>query len=165
MRAKSVQTTKQEQTGLNSVLLALGAEDADRVERLAEEAIDIAGPAGATVLITHVFAPDEYERRLDNLGFDRESADFVADDVAVRHSPIRDIAGRLDEAGVDHEIRGSVGDYGEEIVRIAEETETDMVMVGGRKRSPTGKAVFGSVAQDVMLSAPCPVTFVRSDTK
>jgi nucleotide-binding universal stress UspA family protein len=25
--------------------------------------------------------------------------------------------------------------------------------------------VFGSTAQKVMLSAPCPVTFVRADTK
>ena len=41
----------------------------------------------------------------------------------------------------------------------------DLVIVGGRRRSPTGKAVFGSTAQEVMLEAPCPVMFVRSDTK
>jgi nucleotide-binding universal stress UspA family protein len=51
------------------------------------------------------------------------------------------------------------------VVDIAEGYEADMIIVGGRKRSPAGKAVFGSVAQAVMLSAPGPVTFVRADTK
>jgi nucleotide-binding universal stress UspA family protein len=66
---------------------------------------------------------------------------------------------------VDYEIRGAVGDYSEQVVSVAEALEADLVLVGGRKRSPTGKAVFGSVAQEILLSAPCPVTFVRADTK
>jgi nucleotide-binding universal stress UspA family protein len=85
--------------------------------------------------------------------------------VARRYSPVRELVALLDEAGVDSEVRGAVGDYGESVVALAEDLDTDLVVVGGRKRSPTGKAVFGSVAQEVMLSAPCPVTFVRADTK
>jgi nucleotide-binding universal stress UspA family protein len=164
MRATQVQKQKR-QSGLNSVLVALGAGDAERVERLAEEAVDIAGPAGATVVIGHVFTPEEFETRVSELGFDREASDVDPDTVAERYSAIRDLAARLDEAGVDYEVHGSIGDYGDGIVALAEELDTDLVLVGGRKRSPTGKAVFGSVAQEVMLSAPCPVTFVRADTK
>jgi nucleotide-binding universal stress UspA family protein len=163
MSQKTVQTKKQHTAGLNSVVVALGAEDAERVGRLAEEAIDIAGPADATVVITHVFARDGFDERVDALHFDRENVS--ADDVAARYAPVRELAAALDEAGVDYEIRGALGDYAEKVVAAAEEHDTDMVLVGGRKRSPTGKAVFGSVAQEVMLSAPCPVTFVRADTK
>jgi nucleotide-binding universal stress UspA family protein len=155
---------KQRQTGLNSVLVALGANDGDRVTRLAAETIDIAGPAGATVVITHVFTPEEFESRIDALGFDRQAADVDPDEVVGRYSSVRELAALLDEAGVDYEIRGEIGDYGETVVETAEDLATDMVLVGGRKRSPTGKAVFGSVAQEIMLSAPCPVTFVRADT-
>jgi nucleotide-binding universal stress UspA family protein len=163
MSQKPVQAKKQRTAGLNSVVVALGAEDAERVGRLAEEAVDIAGPADATVVITHVFARDDFDARVDALGFDR--GNVSADDVAARYAPVRELAAALDEASVDYEIRGALGDYAEKVVAAAEEHDADMALVGGRKRSPTGKAVFGSVAQDVMLSAPCPVTFVRADTK
>jgi nucleotide-binding universal stress UspA family protein len=162
MSQAPVPQQKYAQSGLNSVLVALGAGDADRVERLATEAVDIAGPAGATVVIGHVFTGDEFDSRVDALGFDRETV--AVDDVARRHSTVRELAAHLEEAGVDYEVRGAIGDYGEKVVALAESLGSDMVLVGGRKRSPTGKAVFGSVAQDVMLSAPCPVTFVRADT-
>jgi nucleotide-binding universal stress UspA family protein len=163
MSHQSVQHGKQ--SGLNSVLVALGRSDADRVTRLAAEVIDVAGPAGATVVVGHVFTPEEFASRADALGFDRDASDVDADDVARRYSPVRELVALLDEAGVDSEVRGAVGDYGESVVALAEDLDTDLVVVGGRKRSPTGKAVFGSVAQEVMLSAPCPVTFVRADTK
>jgi nucleotide-binding universal stress UspA family protein len=165
MSQKAVQQSTKEQSGLNSVLVALGPEDADRVTRLAEEATDIAGPAGATVVITHVFTRDEFESRVDALGFDREASEVAPDDVAVRYSPVRELAAKLEAAGVDYEVHGAIGHYGEKVVAVAEELESDLVLVGGRKRSPTGKAVFGSVAQEIMLSAPCPVTFVRADTQ
>ena len=49
----------------------------------------------------------------------------------------------------------------DEVIGAVEATGTDMLLVGGRRRSPTGKAVFGSTAHRVMMHAPCPVLFVR----
>jgi len=61
-------------------------------------------------------------------------------------------------------VLGALGDRADRIVREAGDWSADLVVVGGRKRSPAGKAVFGSVAQEVMMNAPCPVTFVRDET-
>src|SRR6056297_817195 len=99
MSQQPVPQTKTAQTGLNSVLVALGPKDAERVTRLGEEAVDIAGPAGATVVITHVFTREEFDSRVDTLGFDRDAADVSPDAVAVRYSPVRELADLLDEAG------------------------------------------------------------------
>lgn len=150
---------------LETVLLAVGPSDAEegRWERLAEEAVDIAGPAGATVTLAHVFTDEEYDSALDKLEFDTTD-EVSVDDVAKRHTTVRNIGAALDEAGVDYDVRGSKGEHGEAIVALAKETGSDLVLVGGRKRSPAGKAVFGSTAQEVMLESPCPVTFVRADT-
>ncbi|WP_418283741.1 universal stress protein [Halorubrum sp. DTA46] len=146
---------------IETVLLAVGTEDEKRTEQLAEEAIAIAKPAGAEVVLTHVFTDDEFDGVRSQLGVDASSEGSTPDAVATRHTTIRNLAKALDDAGVNYTIRGAVGELADEVVATAESISADRIVVGGRRRSPTGKAVFGSVAQDVMLSAPCPVTFVR----
>ncbi len=146
---------------LKSVLVAVGPGDADRAEEIAEAAVEVAKPAGATVHLAHVFTDEEYQEVLDQLEFNTELSEVSPDDTAKRHATIRSLADVLNDHGINYEIRGAVGAHGETIVDLATETDADRVIVGGRKRSPTGKAVFGSVAQHVMLNSPCPVTFVR----
>jgi len=147
---------------IENVLLAVGPSDDERIEPLARTTIDIAGPAGATVTLAHVFTDDEYDDARGSLDLS-SSDDVTPDAVARRHATIRDLADRLEDANVGYSIAGSVGEHGENIVSLADDVNADIAIVGGRKRSPTGKAVFGSTAQTVLLSAPCPVTFVRSD--
>jgi nucleotide-binding universal stress UspA family protein len=146
---------------IETVLLAVGTEDEKRADQLAKEAIAIAEPANAEVVLTHVFTDEEFDGIRANLGVDETSEGSTPDAVAERHTTTRALAKALSDAGVRYSIRGAVGDHAEEVVEAAKATDADRVVVGGRSRSPTGKAVFGSVAQQVMLSAPCPVTFVR----
>lgn len=146
---------------LENILLAVGPGDKNRAEKLAEFVVEIAGPADTTVVLTHVFTQDEYTSATERLGI--ESTEVTPNEVAGRHKTTRSISEILDEAGINYKIQGAVGSHGEEIIRLAAENESGLVVVGGRKRSPTGKAVFGSTAQKVMLSAPCPVTFVRGE--
>lgn len=147
---------------LETLLLAVGPGDRDRAEKLARTAGDIAGPAGANVVLVHVFTDEEYEKTLANLRVD-DPDETTPDEAARRHATIRTIGDTLDAAAIDFEVQGAVGEHTESIVDVAEQAGADLVIVGGRRRSPTGKAVFGSTAQEVMLSAPCPVTFVRGD--
>ena len=147
---------------LDTLLLAVGPGDADRSEQLVEAVIEVADPAGAPVTLGHVFTNSEYDEVVTRLELD-DDASIDPDGVATHHSTIRTLAATLDDHDIEYEIRGAVGDHGPAIVDLATEIDADRVVVGGRRRSPTGKAVFGSTAQEVLLSAPCPVTFVRSD--
>lgn len=147
---------------LETILLAVGPGDVDRTENLAQAVIDVAKPVGATVVLAHVFTRDEFKEVSDRLDYD-PMGEISADEVAARHATIRDLTDHLTDAGVKYQVRGAVGPHGETIVDLAKEVDADRVVVGGRTRSPTGKAVFGSTAQEVMLSSPAPVTFVRSD--
>lgn len=56
--------------------------------------------------------------------------------------------------------RGRVGDPATEIVEEAKRIDARYLVVGGRKRTPTGKAIFGSVAQSVILNSELPVMTV-----
>jgi nucleotide-binding universal stress UspA family protein len=150
---------------LDTILLAVGPNDVDRYERLAEETIDIGAAAGAHVVLGHVFTDEEYDEALNALEIDENAEEATPGGVARRHTTTRELGKLLEEAGMEYEVRGGIGEHGKEIVKIANDVDADLVIVGGRKRSPAGKAVFGSTAQEVMLESPCPVTFVRADTK
>lgn len=63
----------------------------------------------------------------------------------------------LSEAGYDVEFLETSGDPAVEIVDTAEEEDVDLVVVSGRERSPTGKLLFGSTTQEVLLDLDRPV--------
>ena len=146
---------------LETILLAVGSGDVHRSTELAATTVDIAEPTDATVVLTHVFTAREYEAVLDRLSLESAGDDLDPDEVAAQHATVRELAMTLEANDVDYEIRGAVGEHGESVVDLAAELGADRVVIGGRRRSPTGKAIFGSTAQQVLLSAPCPATFVR----
>nr|WP_240550491.1 universal stress protein [Halomicrobium salinisoli] len=67
---------------------------------------------------------------------------------------------RLERADVPVEALVAEGSAEEVIVSVADDRAVDHVAVAGRERSPTGKALFGSVTQSVVLNADVPVTVV-----
>ena len=70
------------------------------------------------------------------------------------------------ELGVDVEVvrieQGS--DPADALVRVAEERDASVIVIGLRHRSPVGKLIMGSAAQRILLDARCPVLAVKEDT-
>jgi nucleotide-binding universal stress UspA family protein len=64
---------------------------------------------------------------------------------------------RLLDRGVAVETASRYGDPAEEILEVADEIDADLIVLGGRKRSPLGSLLFGSVSQAVTLDATRPV--------
>jgi len=144
---------------MNTVLLAIGPEDQSRLEELAETAVSVVDPDGRVVLL-HVFDSERYDTIETQLNIDPDS-EVTPDDVSQRSHIVNGVAERLEAAGIDYEVRGALGETADSILQEADVLDTDLVVVGGRTRSATGKALFGSTAQRVLLEAESPVTFVK----
>ncbi len=64
----------------------------------------------------------------------------------------------LEDAGLEVVLEESGNnDPAAAVLDFADEYEADLIVVAGRKRSPTKKAVFGSVSQEIILSTDRPV--------
>lgn len=74
------------------------------------------------------------------------------------------VRARLEAAGVHHSVRELVRgkEPGEDLVDFAHETGAGLIVLGIRRRSPVGKLMLGSTAQDVLLGAACPVMVVKA---
>ncbi|WP_440767064.1 universal stress protein [Natronorubrum sp. DTA7] len=63
----------------------------------------------------------------------------------------------------EYEAIGRTGNASAEILDYANDVDASYVVVGGRSRTPVGKALFGSVTQSVLLDAECPVLAVMDE--
>ncbi|MCQ6271472.1 universal stress protein [Pseudarthrobacter sp. R1] len=73
---------------------------------------------------------------------------------------------QLASSGIDHVLeqpsRGK--EAVEEILNTAEHHEASMIIIGTRHRSPVGKFIMGSTAQQIILDSAIPVVAVKAAT-
>jgi len=151
--------------GPDTILLPVSGSDINRIPDIVKTVAGIAGPNSSKVCLVHIFSDDDFEQSLDRLEYTSES-DIDPDTVARQLPPVRNAMlefyrsfRELDiSIAVDARKSEAVGD---EILAAANEIDADQIVIGGRRRTPTSKVVFGSTAQQILLCAPCPVTFVR----
>lgn len=141
---------------IETLLIAV-PDDEEQAQPVVEHAAEIAAGLSAHVVLYHVYDPDEFEQILSSLSY--ESADPT--ELARQHSVIEAAAAILNEADVEFSVAASTGDADEELSSYVEAHDIDHVFLGGGDRSPAGKAILGSVSQQVMLSTDPPCTLVR----
>ena len=95
---------------------------------------------------------------------DRGGAGLSGDSARKNEEDLKQVRSRLDEAGVEGEVRGLVRgkEPAEDLIVVAEETDASLIIIGLRKRTPVGKLILGSNAQRILLDASCPVLAVKS---
>ena len=135
-----------------TIVAAVDADD--RPDRVVTVGKEMADAFGDDLVVLHVVTEAEFERR-------RADREYFVDQAA--HDAARSagwvVSGTLDD-DEDVQTEGRVGEPADEIRQFAEENDARFVVIGGRKRTPVGKAVFGSVTQSILLNADAPVVTV-----
>lgn len=151
-------------TSLVTVLIAVGETVANG--SIISTGHDLAERYDDTAVALHVVPRKDFEAHKESIESTDEFQDISLSqeqDSAARFAR-RAVQDSLSEFDADRiEPRGRVGDPAEEIVAAAEEYDPRYLVLGGRRRSPVGKALFGSVTQDVLLEASCPVVTLMTD--
>ena len=86
-----------------------------------------------------------------------EAMEVAIEDLEGLPGTVATVAAALRDAGIEttvHETRGVPTDA---ILAVVEAIDADAVAIGCRRRTPVGKVVFGSVAQEVIRRAACPI--------
>lgn len=131
----------------------------DNSKKILQDAVAIAAKFEATLsLIFVVQSFDDYsgffvphmpiaQFQDDMLGSARQKMDnFVEDTLS---------------AGIECETQVSVGDVAEEIIGYAQSSNADMIIMGTHGYKGLDRILFGSVAEQVVKTAPCPVLTIN----
>lgn len=166
----------------------LAAVDGERLpSEVVEIAHDLARDVGEDLVVIHVMSEETFDSirgtgdgtfglppaRLSPEVSSRETTGGDGADSRRREEPYNaedgqrdaeDIArnvvdGTLDDSS-DITVLGHVGDPTKQILNEASRIDARLLVIGGRRRTPVGKAVFGSTTQSILLNAELPVLTV-----
>jgi nucleotide-binding universal stress UspA family protein len=90
--------------------------------------------------------------------------DSLTDKRYASEDSLDEVRARLDQTGVAYEIHQMVRGHeaSEELVEAADRVKASLIVIGIRRRTPTGKLITGSQAQRILLDANCPVLAVKA---
>lgn len=116
--------------------------------------------ADVTVLLLHVFDAETRRALVDK----ETPEDDTLDALAASRSGVRAASDVLSDADITYEIRGlEASDLGPAILDVVADEDVDRIYMYNRKRSPAGKAVFGSTIAYVLSNATVPVVVLPDD--
>jgi nucleotide-binding universal stress UspA family protein len=118
------------------------------------------GEAALTAAVTEALRREEPLHVLNTA-----RGDSLVDGRFISEDAVQALRARLDESGVVFEIEQKVrgNEAAEEVVEAADRVKASLIVIGLRRRSPTGKLITGSQAQRILLDANCPVLAVKAD--
>lgn len=136
-------------------------EDTDAHETLLREAGELAAGTGADLVLLVLTSPDGIDDSQEAFA-DTEGISVVEEAVREDTEFAEAVAGEvLADLDVEYETIASVvedRERADEVIGVASRHDCDHLFVVGQKRSPAGKAIFGDVAQSIILNFDGPVT-------
>jgi nucleotide-binding universal stress UspA family protein len=141
--------------------IVVGTDGSDTAKHAVKEATELAKGLAAELHLVSGYEAQE-GRRVQAAGAGAESAAWAG-------APDAHVQGLLDEAaalarmsGVEAQLHPCREDAADALIRIAEETKADVIVVGNKGMTGSRRFLLGSVPNKVSHHAPCSVLIVRT---
>lgn len=147
-----------------TVLAALGEKGgSDDIVSLAH---DLATAYDDPLVFLHVIPEEDFRAHKETIEGLPEVQDITVTQEANSAAQMAErivghVLGDVDRDRIEH--RGRVGNPADEILGEARSLNPRYLVIGGRRRSPSGKAIFGSTTQRVLLQAEWPVVTIMGE--
>jgi nucleotide-binding universal stress UspA family protein len=142
--------------------IVVGTDGSQTASEAVRQAVELAKDIGARIHLVSAYEPVSSQRL-------RQEQAQVPGDVQWMVNPREDVDATLEEAaeavrdaGVDVEIYARQGDPADAILDVAEETESDLIIVGNKGMTGAKRFLLGSVPNKVSHHAPCSVLIIRT---
>jgi len=130
-----------------------------RSAHVVSEAASLAAAFDEAVHVVHALTRSEFI----DLGLTSAQAEEPKDMDEIRSAAAEMAEDSVSGLDVPYETVGLVGNPADEVIEYADEQDASYIVVSPRRRSRTGKMLFGSVAQSILLNASCPVVSTLAD--
>lgn len=141
---------------MSTVLVVLTSDEAD--DRLLTAAERYAAGSDAEILMARFVDEKQHQSEVQREARSGKQTTTVDELESAAEAEAAGIAEAAFGGDVRYTALGVVGNVPDVILQVAEERDCEHVFVTGKRRSPSGKMLFGDVAQSVVLGFDGPVT-------
>jgi len=128
-------------------------DDSTATKELGAYAAEIAEPLDAELIFGRFIDEDEYQNRLQRAASTSRQIDSIKDATSQAEQLAEEFAAEaVGDRDVSYRSVGIIDKMPEAIVEFADEEGCEQIFISGERKSPTGKAIFGDRAQQVILN-------------
>ena len=142
--------------------IVVGTDGSQTAGEAVREAVELAKAVGARIDLVSAYEPVSGQRLREEARQAPEDLQWMVNPREDVEATLRDAAERVEGAGVTVSIYAREGDPADAILDVAEERNSDLIVVGNQGMTGAKRFLLGSVPNRVSHHAPCSVLIIRT---
>jgi len=142
--------------------IVVGTDGSTTAQEAVRQAIELAKTVNATIHLVSAYEPVSESRLRDERQQVPDDAQWMVNAREDVDAALKEAAEPLEAEGLTVERYAREGDPADAILDVAEETNSDLIVVGNKGMTGAKRFLLGSVPNKVSHHAPCSVMIIRT---